>query len=65
MKSVESDRNVITYHFVDHHLDEFWFARSAYRDWFPIVGNGVRITEADGLLGVRVVVEKEPVVIGH
>ncbi|MBK6832098.1 MAG: hypothetical protein IPG92_15810 [Flavobacteriales bacterium] len=65
VKSVESDRNVITYHFVDHHLDEFWFARSAYRDWFPIVGNGVRITEADGLLGVRVVVEKEPVVIGH
>lgn len=65
VQRVESDRNVTTYHFVDHHLDEFWFARSTYRDWFPIVGNGVRITEADGLLGVRVVVEKEPIVIGH
>ncbi len=62
---VDADRTVITYHFVDGYLDGYWWARSTYRDWFPIIGNGVRITEAEGLFGVPVVLEKEPLVLGH
>ena len=55
----------LTYEFVDGHLAEFPFARTTYRDWFPITGNAVRITEADGLFGVAVVVRKEPFVLDH
>ena len=57
------DPSVVTYHFQDGHLDAYWTARSTYRDWFPIIGNAVRITEAEGLLGIPVVVKKEPFVL--
>lgn len=61
---VETDATLCTYHFVDAHLHDFPFARSTYRDWFPIVGDQVRTTEAIGLFGVPVLVSKEPFVSG-
>ena len=62
---VTTDPTVITYEFADGYLKEFPFARGTYRDWYPIVGNGVRISEANGLLGVPVILGKEPFVFGH
>lgn len=56
----EAGRTVLTYHFADGYLEEFPFARATYNDWYPIVGNAVRITEAEGAFGVPVVLRKQP-----
>jgi len=61
----DAGRTMITYHFVDGHLEEFPFARAVYRDLGDVVGSTIRVTEAEGLLGVRVVLRKEAVVAGQ
>ena len=61
----EMGNTMLTYDFTDGYLDAFRFARTTYRDWFPITGNAVRVTEAEGVLGVGVVVRKEPFVKDH
>lgn len=60
VQDVEVGRTVITYTFSDGYLEDHKFARSVYRDWYATGGDRVRITEADGLFGVRVVLRKEP-----
>jgi hypothetical protein len=62
---VDAGRTMITYHFVDGNLDEFPLARAVYRDPGDVVGSTVRITRAEGLLGVPVVLRKEPVGAGQ
>lgn len=61
---VDSGTTVFTYHFRDGFLDAYPFARSTYRDWYPIVGNAMEVTTAEGLLGIPVVLHKEPLVVG-
>ncbi len=61
---VDSGATVFTYHFRDGFLDTYPFARSTYRDWYPIVGNAMEITVAEGVLGLPVVLRKEPMVVG-
>jgi hypothetical protein len=58
----DAGRTMITYHFVDGHLEEFPLARAVYRDLGDLVGSTIRITEAEGLFGVPVVLRKEAVV---
>lgn len=65
VRRVEQAGSFVHYEFKDDHLQAFPFARAVYRDQYPIVGNGMRITEAAGLFGVPVVVKREPVVIEH
>lgn len=62
---VEAGRTMLTYHFTDGYLEDLPFARATYNDWYPIVGNAVRITEAKGILGVPVLLRKEPFVRDH
>jgi hypothetical protein len=59
---VEQINGILFYQFQDDHLDGFKFARALHRDQYPIVGDRVRITEADGLFGMPVVLRKEPFV---
>lgn len=61
---VESNRTTITYEFRDGYLDGYWMARTIYADWFPIVGNAVEFTTAEGLFGIEVVLAKRPHVVG-
>lgn len=61
---VEANGTHITYEFRDGFLADHWMARSAYADWFPIVGNAVEFTTAQGLFGIEVVLRKRPHVAG-
>lgn len=65
VRGVEQAGSFVHYEFKDDHLQAFPFARAVYRDQYPIIGNGMRITEAEGLFGVPVVVKREPIVIEH
>jgi hypothetical protein len=56
---VEAARTRLIYYFVDGHLKEFPLARSVYRDPSDVIGSTIRIGQADGLLGVPVVLRKE------
>ena len=60
VRSVEVGNTVVTYAFSDGYLEEHEFARSVYKDWYATAGDFVRITEANGLFGVKVVLRKEP-----
>ena len=60
VQRVEVGSTVVTYTFSDGYLEEHKFARGVYRDWYATAGNYVRITEARGLFGVKVVLRKEP-----
>ncbi len=59
---VEASGTTLYYRFTDDFLADHPFARATYRDWYPIVGDRVRVDLADGLFGVPVVVRKEPFV---
>jgi hypothetical protein len=61
---VEASRTLIVYHFADGYLADYPLARSIYRDAGDLIGNHVRITRADGLFGMPVVLRKEPVLPG-
>ncbi len=56
---VDLGRTMVTYHFQDGHLDGFPMARMVYRDPGDVVGSRIRYTQAEGLFGVPVVVDKE------
>jgi len=60
---VDAGRTMITYHFVDGHMEEFPLARAVYRDPGDVVGSTIRSTQAKGLFGVPVVLRKEAVVV--
>ncbi|MCW5900201.1 MAG: hypothetical protein KIT10_13115 [Flavobacteriales bacterium] len=62
---VEGGRTRYVYFFVDGHLDELVLARSRYRDRHDQVGHTIRISQADGLLGVPVIVRWEAVLSGQ
>jgi len=59
---VEASGTTLYYRFTDDFLADHPFARATYRDWYPIVGDRMRVSTADGLFGVPVVVLKEPFV---
>jgi hypothetical protein len=59
--TVDVGRTVITYYFADDHLREFPFARSVYSDSGEVIGSTIRISQADGFLGIPVILRKEPV----
>lgn len=65
VKEVQVEGTVITYVFRDGFMADHWMARSAWRDWYPIVGNAVQVAVARGGLGVEVVVSKQPHVVGR
>jgi hypothetical protein len=54
----------LVYTYRDDFLKEHDLARWSHRDSYPIVGNSMHISLASGLLGVPVVVRKEPFVSG-
>jgi hypothetical protein len=60
VRRVESSATVWTYEFRDGYLEGFPLARAVYRDWYPIVGDHVRVTESVGLFGVPIVLRKDP-----
>lgn len=64
VKDVIIEGTMLTYTFKDDFLHDHPLARATYRDWYPIVGNAVEVSVAQGLLGVPVVVRKEPHVRG-
>lgn len=64
VKDVVVEGTLLTYTFRDDFLNDYSLARATYRDWYPIVGNAVEVSLATGLLGVPVVVRKEPHVLG-
>ncbi len=65
VRGVESHGGFVYYEFRDDHLLAFPFARAVIKDQYPIIGNGMLISEAEGLFGVPVVVRREPIVIDH
>ncbi len=65
VRGVQSQGSFVYYEFKDHHLEPFPFARAVYKDQYPIIGNGMRISEAEGLFGAPVIVKREPIVIEH
>lgn len=56
---VEDHGTYLTYEFNDGYLDRHWMARSNYRDWPSAHGRLLRVSTAQGLLGIEVVVRKE------
>ncbi|HOZ39728.1 MAG: hypothetical protein IPO05_08320 [Flavobacteriales bacterium] len=54
----------LVYTYRDDFLREHHLARWSHRDSYPIVGNRMHISLAAGLLGVPVVVRKQPFVSG-
>jgi hypothetical protein len=62
---VDAGSTMLTYHFANGHLKEYPFARSVYRDPGDVVGSTIRISQADGLFGVPVILRKEPVLSGR
>lgn len=64
VREVDAGPTMLTYRFADDFLADFPLARAVYRDPEDKVGMRVRVTVADGLFGVPVVLRKEPVVSG-
>ncbi len=61
VEKVDIGRTKVTYHFADGALERTPLARSVYRDQGEVIGSTMRITQADGLLGIPVMLEMEPV----
>ncbi|MEZ4757326.1 MAG: hypothetical protein R2817_10910 [Flavobacteriales bacterium] len=61
---VQEVNGFLVYTYRDDFLKEHDLARWSHRDSYPIVGNSMHISLAAGLLGVPVVVRKEPFVSG-
>jgi len=59
---MDDHRTYLTYTFSDGFLDAHWMARSIYRDWPDAHGHIQAVSIANGLLGIDVVVKKQPVV---
>lgn len=64
VRAAEHVNGFLTYTFRDDFLQEYPWARRSHRDAYPIVGDRVHVSIAEGLLGVPVVVRKEPFVSG-
>ena len=64
VRKVEQVNGVLFYQFRDDFLAEHPFARASHRDSYPIVGDRIHVSLADGLFGIPVVVRKEPFVSG-
>ncbi len=65
VEHVEGARTRYVYYFADGHLDAFLLPRARFRDPQDAVGHTIRITQADGLFGVPVIVDWEAVLPGQ